>query len=428
MKKAVLPEAFLHFLWQTQRFHVKNLQTTTGQAVRIIHPGHWNTDAGPDFLNARIQIDDTLWAGQVEIHWYASEWFAHGHQHDPAYRNVILHVVFANDQPVHHANGTAIPTLELEGRILPEMVERYKQLRGQTDWLACRHHFQTVKSIYKSQWADRMGVERLEVHTDRVATLLTQYRGDWDQALFVLVARALGLRVNATSMENLATQFSLSSLHRYRGQRLSIEAFLFGLAGMLGPEYADDYPKELQRTFSHLKRKHGIRPLNGLIWKFSRMRPANFPTLRLAQLAALMDQNRRWLADLLDCIDLQDVESYLHFEVSPYWLIHYRFDQPASRPISSRFGKSTFHLLVINAFAPVLFHYGRTRNRPEFCLRAQQWLENVPPEKNAYMRQWEKFGLQPSSAFHSQALLHWRRDYCERKRCLDCQIGRQLLC
>jgi hypothetical protein len=268
MKKAVLPEAFLHFLWQTQRFHVKNLQTTTGQAVRIIHPGHWNTDAGPDFLNARIQIDDTLWAGQVEIHWYASEWFAHGHQHDPAYRNVILHVVFANDQPVHHANGTAIPTLELEGRILPEMVERYKQLRGQTDWLACRHHFQTVKSIYKSQWADRMGVERLEVHTDRVATLLTQYRGDWDQVLFVLVARALGLRVNATSMENLATQFSLSSLHRYRGQRLSIEAFLFGLAGMLGPEYADDYPQELQRTFSHLKRKHGIRPLNGLIWKF----------------------------------------------------------------------------------------------------------------------------------------------------------------
>ncbi|MBK7406667.1 MAG: DUF2851 family protein [Saprospirales bacterium] len=423
MKKWTFPEEFLHFVWRTKRFNLDGLRTTIGHPVQMLHFGQHNSDAGPDFLHARIHIDDTLWVGNVEIHIRASDWLVHQHHLDPAYDNVILHVVWEEDTPLQRANGERIPTLELEGRIAPSIWQVYQDLRYQTNWLACQFHFNEVESVVVQGWIERLMVERLEHKTQQLEPLLKDMQHDWETLLYQQIARGLGLVVNAEPMEQLARLAPIQLLWKYRDQPELVEAFLFGQAGMLERSFEDEYPRKLQDHYRFLQNKHRLTPMTGAAWKFSRLRPAAFPTVRIAQLAALVCHSPRWFSELIQSAS-EDTIRYFFQQLAPswYWHVHYLFDKPAV-PHPCQIGDDTIALITINALAPLTFLFGTLNGQSRYREQALALLERIPPESNRIIREWKGIGVQPASAGQSQALLHWRKTYCEPKRCLECAVG-----
>jgi hypothetical protein len=427
MKKWSFPEEFLHFVWRTKRFNLDGLTTTEGESVQIVEFGQYNSDAGPDFLHARIRIGETLWAGNVEIHIRSSDWERHFHHFDPAYDNVVLHVVWEDDLPLIRNTGEQMPTLELEGRVPPSIWQIYQDLRYQTGWLACRFHFHSAQPLVVQHWIERLMVERLEHKVRALAPQLEELRGDWEQLLFIRLARSLGLVVNGDAMEELARRSPIQLLWKYRDQPLLVEAFLFGQAGLLESAFEDNYPQELKAQYRFLQTKHGLQPMQAVAWKFSRLRPASFPTIRIAQLAALVCQSPRWFGELIHEGDWTVVQAFFQkVAVSWYWQTHYVFDKAAA-PHQGQIGEDTIALIVINALSPVSFLYGLRKDASRYRSKALQLLENLPPESNRIVRDWKGEGVRPLSAGQSQALLHWRKEYCEVKRCLECGVGCAIL-
>jgi hypothetical protein len=423
MRKWTFPEEFLHFVWRAKRFNMEALRGSLGEALQILDFGRRNADAGPDFLHARIRIDDTLWVGNVEIHIKSSDWLAHRHQHDPAYDNVILHVVWEDDIPLFRANGERIPTLELEGRIAPSIWQVYQDLRYQSAWPACRFHFHEAPPLVVQNWIERMMVERLEEKTEQLAPLLRDLQNDWEGLLYRQIARCLGLVVNAEPMEQLARMAPIQTLWKYRDQPILAEAFLFGQSGMLERAFEDEYPRELKSHYRFLQKKHQLTPMNAATWKFSRLRPAAFPTLRIAQLSALVCQSPRWFGDLIHTADWEAVRQFFRdLNVSWYWKEHYLFDKPAATH-PGQLGEEAVELIAINALSPIAFLYGVKTGSAPHRERALAWLERLPPESNRIIRDWKGLGVHPEAAGQSQALLHWRKNYCDPKRCLDCAVG-----
>lgn len=427
MKKWYFPEEFLHFVWRTKRFDMSELSATTGEALQIVDFGQYNSDAGPDFLQARIWIGDTLWVGNVEIHIRASDWLMHMHHFDPAYDNVVLHVVWEDDMPLFRNSGERIPTLELEGRVAPSIWQIYQDLRFQTDWLACRFHFHNASPLALQSWIERLMVERLEEKTRQIEPLLERMQNDWEALLYQQIARCLGLVVNPGPMERLARIAPIQLLWKYRDQPTLVEALLFGQAGMLEREFEDAYPRELQVHYRFLKEKHGLDPMDAVSWKFSRLRPASFPTLRIAQLAALVCRSPRWFGELIHHSGWAEVQAFFQqAEVSWYWQTHYLFDKPAA-PHGGQIGDDTIALVVVNALSPVSFLYGMRKSEARYREQALVLLEQLPPESNRIIREWKAMGVQPASAGQSQALIHWRKNYCELKQCLSCGVGCDIL-
>jgi len=427
MKKWTFPEEFLHFVWRTKRFEIAGLRTTSGQPLQVLEFGQYNSDSGPDFREARIRLEETLWAGHVEMHIRASDWIAHRHHLDPAYENVILHVVWEEDMPLFRSNGERLPTLELEGKVAPSIWQVYQDLRFQSAWPACRFHFHNAPSIVVQGWIERLMVERLEQKTQMLEPLLAGLQNDWESLLYQQIARGMGLAVNADPMEQLARLAPVQLLWKYRDQPLLVEAFLFGQAGMLERRFGDDYPVQLQEQYRFLRKKHGLRPMNGAVWKFSRLRPAAFPTIRIAQLASLVCQSPRWFGDLIHTGEWKAIKYFFQqLAVSWYWHEHYHFDKP-SVPHLCQIGDDTVALVVINAISPVSFLYGVKNGDARYRSQAVAFLENLPPESNRIIREWKSMGVKAASAGQSQALLHWRKHYCEPKKCLDCAVGSAIL-
>lgn len=268
-------ESFLHFLWRTRRFEIQNLYTTENQVVEIQYVGEQNTHAGPDFFNARILIGETFWAGNIEMHILSSEWLAHGHSKDAAYDNVVLHVVFEEDQPIFRNNGERIPCVELKHRIAPRLLENYKHLESQETWIPCQHFFQNVPEIIRLNWLDRLLVERLELKTDAIATSLLATENHWEETFYRLLARNFGLKVNAEPFDTLARSIPFMLFAKHKSSLLQIEALIFGQAGFLNENYQEEYPKLLVREYRHLAHKYGLEPMSRSQWKFLRLRPAN---------------------------------------------------------------------------------------------------------------------------------------------------------
>lgn len=427
MKKWYFPEEFLHFAWRTKRFDLTDLVTTGGEPVQIIDFGQYNSDAGPDFQQARIWIGDTLWAGNVEIHIRSSDWLNHFHHFDPAYDNVVLHVVWEDDMPLLRNTGERMPTLELEGRIAPSIWQIYQDLRFQSDWLACRFHFQHAGPVVVQSWIDRMMVERLEEKTRLLEPLLEETQNDWEGLLFRQIARSLGLVVNADPMERLARISPIQLLWKYRDQPTMVEAFLFGQAGMLDRTFEEHYPQALQNHYRFLREKHDLTPMEPVMWKFSRLRPAAFPTLRIAQLAALVCRSPRWFGELIHQNNWQVVQDFFQqAPVSWYWKDRYLFDKPAA-PHGGQIGNETIALVVINAISPISFLYGMRKSASQYREKALALLEKLPPESNRIIREWKTMGVKPANAAESQALLYWRNNYCELKQCLSCGVGCAIL-
>ncbi len=420
-------EDFLHFLWRWRRFDVQDLQTTDGQSLEVVHPGEPNTHAGPDFFNARIRIGDTLWAGNVEMHLRASEWLAHGHDTDRAYDNVVLHVVLDEDEPVLRPDGQRLPCLALRSRIPTGLLEQYHRLMHACEWVPCARHLSDVSAIVKVNWLDRLLVERLQEKTNAVARRVAEADGQWEEAFYRQLAHGFGLKINAETFEALARITPLSLLARHGDNRLQLEALLFGQAGLLEDTPTDDeYAQALAREYQFLRHKYQLRPLAVSQWKFFRLRPTSFPTVRIAQLAALLHRTPRPFAAVLAASEAGDVEQLFDVEAGPYWRTHYRFGKtsPArSKPLSQHF----VHLLLINTVAPFLFHFGQSRAISEHQDQALRLLDTLPPEGNAVLERWTALGLKPQNAAQAQALLHLKTRYCQAQRCLTCAIGTALL-
>lgn len=419
-------ESFLHFLWQWRRFDARDLRSTEGQPLRIERQGIKNTHAGPDFFNAQVWIDNTRWAGNVELHVRSSEWHAHGHSDDPAYDNVVLHVVLDEDRPVVRQNGERIPCLELKGRIPEHLTLIWQQLEHERQQIPCADFFLKAPHIIRFNWLDRLLIERLEQKTLVIAQILERHQRHWEAAFYELLARNFGLKVNAEPFETLARQLPLNIVARHKNNLMQVEALVFGQAGLLEGEWADEYPKNLAREYRHLRRKFNLTPMEAAQWKFLRLRPANFPTVRLAQFAALLHRSVNLFSKTIEMNNLRDLEHLFDVEISDYWLTHFRFEKAsAKRP--KRLGRDFLHLLFINTIVPFLFYYGKENARDDLQKRALEWLEHLPPETNAILDDWANLGQTARNAYQSQALIHLKTHYCDHRRCLECAIGNSIL-
>jgi len=427
-------EEFLYYIWEN-RLTDKDLKTTEGEIVDIVATGYRNTNSGPDFLEARIQIGDKLWAGHVEIHIKSSDWNRHGHQTDRAYKNVILHVVYENDGQVND-----IPTLELKGHFDESLFAQYQKLISSKNWIPCEKSIAKVPVFTRLSWFDRMAVERLESKSETVTKILEANQFDWEDALYKLLMRYFGLKVNNEAFETLSNILPFKTLLKHADNLLQLEAMLFGCAGFLEDDFTEDYHLLLKREFSVMKSKFNLLTMPAERWRFMRMRPSNFPTIRLAQMAQLIHKNRCLFSKIRDAKNGDEVKALFDVKASEYWETHWRFEtrlpnppdplkrgSHGSRKTPKHLGDTTADVLMINAVAPLLFCYGKLHKDESLCDTAMQFLEETEAEDNAIIRHFAQCSIKAENAMQSQALLHLYSYFCKRKRCLECRIGNVLL-
>ncbi|MEM6396484.1 MAG: DUF2851 family protein [Bacteroidota bacterium] len=421
-------EDFIHYLWRFARFDLLNLKTTEGVPIAIQDFGEYNRlNAGPDFHSAQLRIDDMHWAGHVEMHLRSSDWFAHGHQDDPAYDNVILHVVLEEDEPAIDTQGRRIPCLELSKRIPPGLAKTYWRLMNNEYWIPCQNQIGSVSDLHLKSWLDRLVIERLEVRAGDIGKRLEQNKNDWEATFYERIARSLGGRINDDAMEMLARSVPLKIALRHKSSLIQLEAIYFGQSGLL--ESAPDgepYIDRLKAEYKLLAHKYRLTPLPMTAWRYLRLRPNNFPTIRIAQLATLVYRSGQLFSKVLAAADIKELNHTFDVKVSHYWREHYRFGKTAKASMK-RLGKDALRSLFINAVAPIYLLYGQMQGDDRFLEKAIRLLEQLPAEKNAEIKKWNKLGVIPEHAADTQALLQLKRSYCDKNRCLDCVIGCRIL-
>lgn len=422
-----MQEAFLHYIWQTQRFLTTNLKTTDGEEIRVFKKGFLNTNAGPDFTNARLQIGDVEWAGNVEVHVNAAEWYAHKHQQDEAYENVILHVVWQHDRDVFRTDGSKIPVLELVNIVSEKLVEKQNQLINSQSLIPCENQFAEVSEFTKVSMLGSALTQRLQQKAVVVAELFTANNSDWEETAYQALAKNFGFKLNAEPMLQLAQNLPLKILQKHRNNSVQIEALLFGMAGFL-EESGGDFAVKLKSEYDFLAVKYGLKSkqLNAHEWKFLRTRPANFPTVRLAQFAALVTSQQSFFSLFTQTVDVDSIKKAFEIEQSAYWQNNYHFDKPLAKPLK-QLGKASIENLLVNSVVPTLVCYAQYVDNRELIERAEQILESLPPENNNITRKWESLGLKIQSSFDSQAGIELFNNFCQKRKCMNCKIGAEVL-
>ena len=428
-----MPEAFLYFIWQFQYFTKIALTTTDGESLQVLHPGFRNINAGPDFTNARLLINDVEWVGTVEMHHRTSDWLIHKHQHDRAYDNVILHVVWQDDRQttgrrVDRANGTPLPTLALYSLTDATLLDRYGALTESANVIPCASQFREVAPLRITSMLDKAMLQRLERKAHDVQQIAEQTGGDWEETAYRLLAVNMGFKINAEPMQQLGRAVPLKAILKHRNSLLQVEAMLFGTAGLLPTDEPNEYIMALYREYRFLATKYTLadKEVVAHAWKWGRLRPANFPTLRLAQLARLLTQHASLFSLFVGIDDVDLLLKAFQIQPSSYWQTHYRFGKPAERTISM-LGQSSALTLIINTVIPLLAAYAHHRGQPAYLDRAIRLLEQLPPEKNRLTEGWNTLGLGIQTAFDSQAAIELYNEFCSVKKCLSCQIGAALL-
>ncbi len=419
-----MTEDFLVYIWKYGLFDRTSLISDTGENIEVIALGEQNFHAGPDFINAKIRIGNTLWAGNVEIHLNASDWKKHHHQHDKAYDNVILQVVLNADQTVKRTNNTVIPTVEL--KFDRRFYANYTYLIGNKAWLFCQGHIARIDPLLLRSWLSSVMVERLESKTYLIGDWLEKHHGDWEEVFYIQLARSFGFHVNAEPFERLARSLPLHVLSRHKDSLFQLEALLLGQAGLLDGISGDGYESRLKAEYQHLGHKYGLKPADRNLWKFMRLRPVNFPTVRLAQFAALFHASNGLLRKILETENLDSLMRLFSVSASAYWDTHYRFG-PAVSARRKTLGEEACRILLINTVIPLVFLYGLKRGDEKLKTRAINFLSRLPAEKNAVISRWEKAGVKAESALDSQALLQLRSAYCQQKQCLHCRVGMKIV-
>jgi len=420
-----MPEEFLQYVWEQRLFYHEGLETTDGEVIEIFNQGIRNIHSGPDFFNARIRIGETTWAGNVEIHRKSSDWKLHNHQADKAYENVILHVVENADADVLRSNGEKIPVMVM--KYPPPLKFNYEKLLNSKSLIPCQAEFHKIDQLELRIGFNRLLISRLEERTSEILTRLDENKGDWSETFYQLLSRMYGFKTNALPMEILTKSLPLSILAKHKTGLFQIESLLFGQAGLLNDKlFGDDYYMSLRKEYGFLAKKYQLRSINPSLWKFMRMRPRNFPTIRLAQFAALIFRSGGLFSKILEAESPEQIEALFSFPPSPYWETHYQFNKLAEnspKPI----GTASVDLIIINVIVPFLFVYGERQSKPHLKDRALDYLDRIPPEDNVVIRQWRELGVTPVSAFDTQSLLQLRSRFCEKKNCLNCHAGNKII-
>jgi len=429
-----VPESFLYFLWQYQYINPSLLVTTDGERVEVLHPGFRNHGAGPDFINARLLIGGQEWGGTVEMHTRTTDWLAHRHQHDRAYDNVILHVVWQDDQPassrrVERTDGTPLPTLVLEPLTDRALIDRFGQLHDSAAPIPCAAQFRSVQPLRITSMLDKAMLQRLERKAANVQAIFDQTGSDWEETAYRMLAVNMGFKLNAEPMEQLSRAVPLKAILKHRDKVIQAEAMLFGAAGLLDElTNPDEYGGMLQREYRFLAAKYQLTGLQVMAhaWKWGRLRPASFPTLRLAQLARLLTRHASLFSLFVATTDVELIVQGLQVTPSEYWQTHYRFGKATDRGAPS-LGRMSAENIVINTVVPLLAAYAHHRGQPAYLDRAIALLEQLPAEHNRLTDGWNKLGMGIQTAFDSQAGIELYNEFCTQKKCLSCQIGAGLL-
>ncbi len=421
-----MKEEFLHFLWQYKLFNSTNLISVKREIVEVIDSGSYNTNSGPDFLNAKLKIDEQLWVGNVEIHIKSSDWYAHHHEKDVNYDAVILHVVWEHDSDVFMKNNHPIPTVELQSFVQKEVLANYKKLfLKEQRWIPCEKQIAETSSFILNNWLERLYFERLENKSVVIKELLQKSNNNFEAVLFQLLAKNFGLKVNGEAFLQLAQSFDFSVLRKVRFNEEQLSALLFGQAGFLEQELEEAYYLQLQKEYAYIRHKYRLEPIAKHRFQFFRMRPNNFPTIRIAQLIALYNKYQNLFSRLIDVNKVEGFYDLFTGEVNDFWKTHYTFET-ASKKTDKRLSKSFIDLLIINTIIPLKFVYEQARGEvdQEGLL---QLIKQLKPENNSIISKFLELKIKANNAFESQALLELKNNYCAKKCCLQCAIGSKLL-
>lgn len=417
-------EQLLHYVWKHKIFSLKELKTTTGQQVEVIDTGLANTDAGPGFFNAKLKLDGVLWIGNIEIHERSSDWFKHGHHADAGYNSVILHIASEIDMEISRSNGERIPQIQL---ICPEAVRtNYKELLETASYPPCYRIIPSLSPFTAHSWMSALQMERFEQKATLLNERLKRCQGNWEDAFFITLARNFGFGLNGDAFETWAHQLPFRAVDKHRNDLFQIEAIFFGQAGILEDSDGDGYYLRLKKEYTYLQHKFGLIPMDASLWRFLRLRPANFPHIRIAQLACLYHRAYGLLSRIMETETLQGVRDILKGGTSEYWLTHYTFGGSSpSRP--KTLSNTSLDLLIINTVVTFLYAYGLHKGNRVLCARAGSFLEELKAENNYITRMWEQCGMKTSNAADSQALIQLKKEYCDKKKCLYCRIGYEYL-
>lgn len=418
-------EKLLQFIWQFQYFNKNGLTTIDGSPLTIMHPGKFNYDQGPDFSEAKIKLDNTTWVGNVEVHNESSQWHTHHHTNDPNYSNIILHVVWENDTTITDINAQLIPTLELQPLVSKLMLQQYEQLMNAKGFVPCEIHLPILSTVSWLSWKERLAAERLQRKAASILENLQHANNHWEEVFWWQLAKNFGAKVNSVAFEQMAKSISVNILAKHKSQINQLETLLLGQAALLNGEYSEDYPTMLQREYKFLANKYQLKAINKAP-DFLRMRPANFPTVRLAQLAMLIYNSTHLFSKVLETNNIADLRKLLNVTANDYWHYHYRLDEPTNYQ-PKNLGELMTDNIIINTIVPILFAYGMYHNVQYWKDNAILYLMQLPAEKNKITNAWKQYHVVNENALDSQALIELKSNYCDNKRCLQCAVGNKLL-
>ena len=416
-----MTERLLQYIWQFQYFNYSDLHTEEGEPLQIIHPGSLNSNQGPDFSDAKIKINATTWAGSIELHINTSDWKNHKHSSDKNYKNVILHVVWQHDINLN----LPCSTLVLGDKVPKLLLSKYDELMNANNFISCEKHIQQINSLTWQSWKERLLIERLEQRTQLIFDHLQKNKNHWEETFWWLLARNFGIKLNSVAFEKIAQSVSVNILAKHKGQIHQVEALLFGQAGLLEGVFAEDYPTLLQKEYLFLQKKYNLQKVEASMI-FLRMRPSNFPTVRLAQLAMLVHSSLHLFSKIKESSDLKSIKQLLEVTANDYWHYHYVFDETTTFK-KKKLGEQMIDNILINTIVPVLFAYGHYHGENSFKDKALQWLEEIKAEKNNITKGFTSLQVENKTAFDSQALIQLKNEYCNKKRCLDCSVGNKLI-
>jgi len=424
-----MKEEFLHYLWKYSLYDLESLIDSDGNRIIVINPGEYNRDSGPDFFNSRISIAGTIWAGNIEIHTCSSHFDLHGHQSDPAYNNVILHVVAQNDKKVFSKNGEEILTVEI--KFDSSLYDGYLSLVNTPYIIACQNELNNIDKFLVRHWLNSLLIERFQNKSAHILKIFEDTGNDWEETFYRLVCRYFGFRVNTEPFEMLARTLPFRIILKHADSRFQVEALLFGAAGLLDEgifkeAISDEYYRDLLKEFKILKTKYSIQPMHGWVWKFSRLRPANFPTLRISQLASMLSDSGGRFTKVIEATTADQLRSLFNVSASEYWSTHFVFGKTTRRTTRNS-GSQATDIILINAVVPLIFVYGMKRDSLDLRERALGMLEKIDCEENIIIDEWKKAGIEAESAYYSQSLIQLRNEYCKKRRCLECRIGSKLI-
>lgn len=418
-------ENLLQYIWQFQYFNKADLKTISGESIHVIFPGNHNVNQGPDFLTAKIKVGDTMWVGNVEIHINSSGWNLHSHAGDSNFNNVILHVVWNHDTNVQDANANPLPTVELKSRVPKLLFEKYKMLMEIPQFIPCEKQILQVNELSLANWKQRLVAERLIAKSGKIFSILKETNFHWKETFWRLIAANFGLIVNSELFQQMAKELPLTILGKHKNRIQQVEALIFGITGLLDFNFREKYPLMLQKEFKFYQNKYGLKKIHGQLC-FLRMRPANFPTVRLAQLAMLIHKSEHLFSKIKDTLSLKDLQQMLSVSANDYWHYHYIFDEESDFK-EKTLGKQMINNIIINTIVPVVFTYGLHQNENLYKEKAIRWLEEMSSEKNTITRGFENLDFSNKNAFDSQFFVQLKNEYCNKKLCLNCTIGNAIL-